>query len=228
MDLQSPAATLIAVAQEQLRDGAGELRTIAPNTTTVRIVLAVLAFLTVLGALITFTYIARGTWTMASARVLGTGLIFFVMGGLFLIFLWMWSANTRLLIGQGKVGYRNILRRNHLWHRGEIDRAIEMAVSYAWTSPANYGLYLFGLDGKRLLVLSSVAWHAQDLKDFVAAAGIQLEHRDAPVKVKDARREFPNGFSWVAQHTFIAGCSALVIAVGLAIAGAALWSAVHK
>jgi hypothetical protein len=216
------------VAQKQVQDGAGELRIIAPNTTTVRILIAVLAFLTVLGALITFAYIARGTWTMASARVLGTGLILFVMGGLFLIFLWMWSANTRLLIGQGKVGYRNIVRRDHFWYRGEIARAIEMAVSYAWTSPANYGLYVFGLDGKRLLVLSSVAWHAEDLKDFVAAAGVQLERRGAPVKVKDARREFPNGFSWVAQHTFIAGCSAMLVATGLAIAGYALWSAVHK
>jgi hypothetical protein len=214
--------------QEAVRDGTGEVRIIAPSTTTIRILMAVLAFLTVLGALITFTYVARGTWTMASARVLGTGLIFLVMGGFFLIFLWMWSANTRLLIGQGRVGYRDIFRRNRFWHRGEIDRAIEMAVSYAWTSPANYGLYLFGLDGKRLLVLSSVAWHAQDLKDFVAAADVQLERRDAPVKVKDARREFPNGFSWVAQHNFMAGCSAMVITVGLAIAGYVLWSAVHK
>jgi hypothetical protein len=66
------------------------------------------------------------------------------------------------------------------------------------------------------------------LKDFVAAAGVQLERRDAPVKVKDARREFPNGFSWVAQHTFIAGCSAMLLAIGLAIAGYVLWSAAHK
>jgi hypothetical protein len=174
------------------------------------------------------TTFARGAWTMPADRALGSGLTMFLIGGLFFVFLWLWSANVRLLIGRERVGYRNFFRRNHFWSRGELERAVDMAVSYGRTSNPQRGIYFFGPDGRRELVLSSRVWHAQDLKDFVDATGLQLDYRDAPVKAKDARREFPKAFGWAAQHNFIAGCSAMVLAVGLVVGGYALLSAVHR
>lgn len=156
--------------------------------------MAVLAVVTAVGAVITLITTTRA-WSIGTARALGTGLTLFISGGLFFAFLWFWSANVRLLIGQGAVGYRNILRRNFFWSRGEIDRAVEMAVSYGWTSQGQPAIYFFGLDGRRVLVLTSLAWHRQDLKDFVDAAGVQLDSRVAPINIRDARREFPNAFS---------------------------------
>jgi hypothetical protein len=215
--------------QEHVWDAAGEFRVIAPSTKAIRTLLAVLGSFTALGALITFTTVARGAWTVPASRAFGTGLTMLLIGGLFFVFLWLWSANVRLLIGQQRVGYRNFFRRNHFWSKGEIDRAVDMAVSYGRTSNPQRGIYFFGPDGRRELVLSSRVWHAQDLKDFVDATGLRLDYRDAPVKAKDARREFPKAFGWAAQHNFIAGCSAMVLAVGLVLGGYALLLAVfHK
>jgi hypothetical protein len=209
---------------EQVREGAGEFRVIAPSTRTTRTALVVLAFLTALGALMTLTIAARAGWSMGAARSLGTGLTFFLMGGLMFTFIWLWSANVRLLIGQGTVGYRNIFRRDCFWSRGDIDRLVDMAVHYGRTSTPQRALYLFGLDGRRLLVLSSRAWKAEDLKDFIDATGVQLDYRDAPVKVKDARSEFPRAFGWAARHVLMATGLAMVTAVGLVVGGFALLS----
>lgn len=212
--------------QEEIEHGAGEFRLIAPSTKTTRAALVLLAFCAAFGALITLTTAARGTWSMGTARALGTGLTFFLMGGLMFIFIWLWSANVRLLIGRGSVGYRNIFRRRHIWYPGEIDRVVDMAINYGRTSQPQRAFYLFGLDGKRLLVLSSRAWKAPDLKDFVDATGVQLDHRNTPVKAKDdARREFPRAFGWASQHVLMATGITMLAAVGLAVGGYALLSA---
>jgi hypothetical protein len=63
------------------------------------------------------------------------------------------------------------------------------------------------------------------LEDFVDAAGVQLERRDAPVKIKDARREFPNAFGWLNEHLLFATIVTIVAAIGLAIGAYALLSA---
>ena len=207
-----------------MADTTGEFRVIAPSTRTTRTALIVLAFLTALGALMTLTIAARAGWSMG-ARSLGAGLTLFLIGGLMFTFIWLWAANFRLLIGPGKVGYRNIFRRNCLWSRGEIDRVVDMAVHYGRTSTPQRGLYLFGLDGRRLLVLSSRAWKAEDLKDFVDATGVLLDCREVPVKVKDAGREFPKAFGWAAQHVLLATILTMVAAVALGCGGYALLSA---
>jgi hypothetical protein len=215
--------------QEQVLDGAGEFRVIAPSTRTTRTILAVLAFFTAVGAFMTLTTAARAGWTMAAARALGTGLTFFLLGILFFTFIWLWSANVRLLIGHGAVGYRNIFRRSDFWYLGQVDRVVDMAISYAGTSQPQRAIYLFGLDGKRLLVLSSRAWQAQDLKDFVDATGVQLDFREAPIKAKDARREFPKAIGWAGQHVYVTTGITMVAAVGLVVGGYALLPALaHK
>lgn len=197
--------------------GGGEFRVVAPGSRTLRFAMGLLAVLTAFSGLLTLIAAARGGPWMVSSM--------FLICGLGLVALLLWTANVRLLIGQGSVGYRNILRRNYFWSRGEIARAVEMAVSYGRTSNPQRGIYFFSLDGKRALILSSTAWQAQDLEDFVDAAGVQLERRDAPVKIKDARREFPNAFGWLNEHLLFATIVTIVAAIGLAIGAYALLSA---
>jgi hypothetical protein len=122
------------------------------------------------------------------------------------------------------VGYRNIFRKTRFWSRGEIDHVVEMSVSYWRTQSSQRGIYLFGLDGRRLLVLSSRAWRADDLKDFIEASGVPLDVRQAPVTIKDASREFPNAFGWGSQHVLLATSITMVASVALAIGGYALAS----
>src|SRR5487761_535439 len=123
-------------------DGGGEFRVVAPGSRTIKAVKVILAVLTAFGGLMALLASARGgPWTIAGARLLGTSLTMFLAGGLGFTFMWLWSANVRLLIGQGSVGYRSILRRNYFWSRGQISRAVEMAVSYGRTSNPQRGIY---------------------------------------------------------------------------------------
>jgi hypothetical protein len=205
-------------------DVAGQIWVIAPSPKTTRTILVVLAIGTLIGGLFTFEIVTTGTSRPIAVRGLATWATMFVVCGTFFIGLWLWSANVRLLIGQGRVGYRNIFRKTRLWSRGEIDHVVEMSVSYWRTQSSQRGIYLFGLDGKRLLVLSSRAWRADDLKDFIEASGVPLDVRQAPVTIKDASREFPNAFGWGSQHVLLATSITMVAAVAVAIGGYALAS----
>ncbi|HKW72047.1 MAG TPA: hypothetical protein VJQ08_04405 [Candidatus Dormibacteraeota bacterium] len=201
---------------------------IAPSSKTTRTLMAVLAAITGFGGLTTFLVASRGATGMAGSRALGSGLVMLLAGAFTFGFLWLWSANTRLLIGNGVVGYRNAVGRERMWARGEIACAIEMAINFGWwASSSNRGIYVVGLDGRRLLVLSTVAWRADDLHDFFAEAGVTVEVRLAPVKIKDAKREFPNAFGWGSTHVLLATSLTFLVAVVLVVGGYVILSSAH-
>jgi hypothetical protein len=216
----SSESRIISTMAAEESDGVGGFRVIVPSSKATRIFLLVFGSLTIIGGLITLTLGTNGVRTIEGIRLLGTGLTMLASGALFFMILWLWSVNAALLIGQGVVGYRNIFRRREFWSPGEIGRVVEMAISYGWwTSQPQRAIYLFGLDGRQLVVLTPRMWNANDLRDFIDATGIQPEVRDAPVTAKALRREFPKGFGWVAQHNLIAGCITSLAAVALVVGG---------
>ena len=162
--------------------------------------------------------------TVISSRSLAYSATFLVSGALGFAVTFAWQNNVRLLIGQGEAGYRNIFRRTRVWTRGEVSRAIEMAIAYGTTSTPRRAIYLFDGEGMRVLVLTVAAWTTQDIGDFVRALGIPLEVRDSPVRIKDVRNEFPRAFGWGAQHVMLATLITMAIAVGLAAAIFAIFS----
>lgn len=206
-------------------EAAGEFRAVAPSARTIRSLMMLLAILGAFGGLLAWLGVARGGITLVSNRALGYGLFMLLTAGLFFVGLSLWSANVRLLIGRGAVGYRTIFRRSRFWSQGEIDRIVDMAINYGRSSQPQRGFYLFDLNGKRLLVLSQRAWPEKDLADFIGATGVQIDYRGAPVLVKEISREFPNAFGWGARHVVMATVITMVAATAVAIGGYVVVSA---
>jgi hypothetical protein len=215
----------MAPMAERHWEAAGEFRAVAPSARTIRNLMLLLAVLGVFGGLITLLGLARGGIALVSNRALGYGLVLLLTAGLLFVGLSLWSANVRLLIGRGTVGYRDIFRRSRFWSHGEIDRIIDMAIIYGRSSQPQRGFYLFDLNGKRLLVLSQRAWPAKDLTDFIGATGVHVDYRDAPVPVKEISREFPNAFGWGARHVMMATVMTMAAATAFAIVGYVVVSA---
>ena len=198
---------------------------VAPSAKSIRSLMKLLAILGALGGLLTLIGVANGGMTLASNRGLGYGLVLLLTAGMFFAGLSLWSVNVRLLIGRGTVGYRNIFRRSQFWSQGEIDRIVDVAIDYGRSSRPQRGFYLFGLNGRRLLVLSQRAWRGDDLTDFIGATGAHVDYRQAPVPVKEISREFPKAFGWGSRHVVMATVIAMVVAVALAVGGYVLISA---
>jgi hypothetical protein len=203
----------------------GDLRTIAPSTRMTRTLLAMTAAVTCLGALIIVAAAADVILEPTAGGGLAAGAIVLAFGGLFFIGVWLWSANVRLLIRQGAVGYRDIFGRSRFWSRGEIGRIVDMAISYGRSLQPHRGFYFFGLNGRQLFVLSPRAWQANDLRDFIDATGVQVDYREALIPAKSIRREFPNGFGWDTEHVMMATLITMIAAVLLVIVGYMLISA---
>ena len=193
----------------------GELRVIAPGSRVIRATQIMLTVFTSLFALVTVLLLATG----AAGRGPALSAILFVVGALGLLGLWSWTANVRLLIGQGVVGYRGILGRTRIWSRGEIGRVVSMGVNYGGTPAPRPGIYFFGPDGRKLMALNPAAWRDDDLKVFVAASGVALEIRSDTIGVKEASREFPNGFGWGSRHVMLATSITMLGALVLVVVG---------
>jgi hypothetical protein len=213
---------------EQQWDAFGEVRVIAPSRKSTRIFLIVFASLTLAGGLITLATAATGVRTMPGIRLLVIGLTLFLMGILLFTILWLWSVNARLLIGRGAVGYRNVFRRSRYWSQSQIGRVVEMAISFGWwTSSPQRGIYIFGRDGRKLVVLTPRMWPARDLRDFIEATGAPVDRRDAPVSIKAINREFPKAFGWVAQHNLATSCLIVLVTVVLLVGYMLVSAAFH-
>jgi len=209
---------------DRIWGAAGEFRVVSPSTKPIRAILAILAALTAIGGVITVAAVPRGPWTIAATNARGYGLTMLIAGGFFLGFLLIWSANVRLLIGRGAVGYRDGLRRSHFCAAGEISHVVDMSIDYGWmTQTGQRALYFFGLDTRRVLVLSTFAWKANDLHDFVEATGVSVDVRARPVPIKVAGREFPRGFSWGSRHILVMSCLLMFAVIGVVIAFVALF-----
>ena len=209
---------------DQMWGAAGEFRVVSPNTKPIRAILIILAALTAIGGVITVATVPRGAWSIAATNARGYGLTMLLVGGFFFGFLLIWSANVRLFIGRAAIGYRDGFRRSHFWARGEISHVVDMSIDYGWmTQTGRRALYFFSLDGRRLLVLSTFAWKADDLRDFVEATGVSVDVRARPVRIKTASREFPRGFSWGSQHIPAMSCLLMFAVIGVVIAFVAVF-----
>jgi hypothetical protein len=212
------------------KGSADAFRAAPPSGKALRYVLIVPGSFFVLGAVLSVAALERGVAKPAAAGVaLGFGLGLILIGGFVLAWLWLWLINVRLLIGRGQVGYRNIFRQSRFWSQHEIGRVVEVAISYGRTAQPQRGIYVFGPDGRKLLVLAKRAWGARDLADFVLASGVQLDAREAPMTAKAARREFPNAFGWGSQHVMTATLITMAASVLLVLGGYFIMSATfHK
>src|SRR5260370_27713204 len=124
---------------ERHGEAAGEFRAVAPSARTIGSLMILLAVLGAFGGLITLLGVARGGTTLASNRALGYGLVLLLAAGLFFVGLSLWSANVRLLIGRGTVGYRNIFRRRRVWSPGEPAGLVDMSIIYCRSSNPQRG-----------------------------------------------------------------------------------------
>jgi hypothetical protein len=163
-------------------------RVIAPKPKLVRSLLIVAAGIALVGGLMTLWAVSIQSRSLITNRGLAYGATILLTGAFGFIFLWLWLANARLLIGQGQVGYRNILGRNRFWSAGEIARIVDMTVSYGKTSAPQHAIYLFGLDGKRLMALNPLSWEASELRDYLQAIQVPVDVRATPITAKEARR----------------------------------------
>jgi hypothetical protein len=202
----------------QPRDAFVGFRAVPPSAKTTRGLLLFVGSGAGFGALFTILALTTGIGT-AGDRILAWGLTLLMLGALGFVWIWLWSRNVRLVIGEGQVGYRNFFGRTRLWSRGEINRVVSMEVNYGKSSQAARGIYCFGVDGRRLLLLSTRAWPPDDLNDFIAATACRLELRTLAVTAKDARREFPNAFGWGSQHVMLLTSFLMLGGVVLAVAG---------
>lgn len=193
------------------------VRVVSPRVAAVRTSLVIVAVLTAVGGLRTSHELAQPHNTVISSGSLAQSATLLVVGAITLAAMGLWLANARLLVGSDQAGYRDIFRRTKLWTRGDVSRAVKMAVSYGSFSTPRPGVYLFDHQSRKVLVLSVLVWNGTDLADFVQALGVTVEVREKPVPIKAARREFPRAFGWGAQHLMLATILTMAIAVGLAI-----------
>jgi hypothetical protein len=180
------------------------------------------------GVLLILYFFADRPGTVVTAPGFSYATMMFLAGGLGFVYLWLWRTNVRLLINRDQVGYRDILGRRHFWSRGQIERAVDMAVMYTKTAQARRGVYLLAADGRRVLALNTRAWDANDVHDFIEASGAVLDYRDQPVTASEARRQFPQAFGWGSQHVTLATIITMILAVVLAIGGFVLWTAATR
>jgi hypothetical protein len=174
---------------------------------------------------------AIGVWAflvqprnLITNRGFAIGAVLFLGGVVGFVWQRLWLSNVRLVIGQGHVGYCDILGRSRFWSSGEIARIVWLTIIYRKSSVPGRALYVFGHDGKRLLTLNPLAWETRDLIDYAKAIGVRLEIRETPVTAKEARREFPKAFGWGTEHIMAATILTMLAAVGLAVGGFVLLS----
>jgi hypothetical protein len=208
------------------RSSVGQVRLIGPNPRIVLPVLTVCAILATLGGLMTLAAFSDHVYSLAAANLLMWGIGMAVFGTLFLVGLGLWSVNFRLLVGHGVAGHRDMFRRTHLWAPTEVDRVIDMTISYGHSLQPTLGIYFFGRDGRRLLALNPMAWKRNDLTAFVDAAGVIPESQ--VLTARQARREFPKALGWRTEHVYIATVAVMLLAVVLAVSGYVLVLALFR
>ena len=196
---------------------AGTFRTVAPRQKVRWPILVVCAAVSTLGGLLSVEVVARGLSGRGAATALALGLNMFVFGALLFFATLLFPVNVRLLIGPEAVGYRNVLRRTRFWPRGGIDHAVDVPLSYPMRSQPERSIFFLGQDGRQLIILSRGAWDPGDLEDFIDAAGVRIEVRDAPVPAAEIGRQFTQASGRSGPYRTIANSVAIVVAIVVAV-----------
>lgn len=179
----------------------------------------VMATLALIGAVTTPLIIALGAAGSRGGSTLGYSLVCLLGGGVGLVYLWVWPANTRLLVGSKEVGYQNLFGRRCLWSANEIARVVDVTILYRTGKrpTSQRSLLLIGLDGRCLFNLRVAGWTGDDIQAFIAATGRASEARIAPLTASEARREFPGSLAWVVAHPSWAVWMMIAIAIAAII-----------
>lgn len=152
-----------------------------------------------------------------SARTMGYGGTMFAVGGLAAIYLWMWARNSRLLVGPGLVGQRNLLGQTSTLSRSDIGRMVIASVVYSRNSAPQRVLYVLSNDGRQLMALNTKAWGDEAIGKFIEASGKTVDYRDGTISSKEFRAEFPRAVGWAAMHPTLLGSLIVLVAMGLAL-----------
>ena len=172
-----------------------------------------MAALSGLGALI----LGSSLGAHLSARTLGYGATMFGVGAFAAIFLWLWVRNSRLLVGPGVVGQRNLVGQASTLNTADIGHMLIASVVYSKNSAPQRVLYVFSHDGRKLMALNTMAWGDEAMGKFIEASGKTVEYRDGAISSKEFRAEFPHAASWAAMHPTLMGSLIVVVAMGLAL-----------
>jgi hypothetical protein len=181
---------------------ANRFRLIPPTLPLLRKTRTLLAVSTVIGAVSLLLILAFGAAGSRGGSTLGYSLVFLLGGVLGLIYLWVWPASTRLLVGVNEVGYQNMLGQRRLLAAGEIAKVVDVTILYrSGKNPTSQrSLLLIGLDGRCLFNLRAAAWTPDAIQAFIAGTGRPSEVRIAPLTAREARREFPGSLGWIVAH----------------------------
>ena len=186
---------------------------LAPQGIAARRLLPFMGGLSGLGALV----LASSLAAHLSSRSVGTGATIFAIGAFAAAFLWLWLRNSRLLVGRGVIGQRNLFGQTSTSTTADIDRMLIASVVYSKSSAPQRVLYVLSRDGKVLMALNTRAWGDDAIGKFVEASGKNVEYRDSPISAKEFRDEFPHAVNWAALHPTLMGSLIVVVALGLAL-----------
>lgn len=173
-----------------------------------------LGALVVIGLMLGFLYMAGGSSPIE-------GVVLALLGAAGLGYFFLWPANTRLLTGQGFVGYQNLFLQRTFWSTSDISRTVELTIVY-YAPKAGYQskpyLLLVGANGRCLRKIRRSAWTDDDIRAFEAATGRSAE--DVGVySSEQAGREFPGSVGWMYAHpsAALALTGAIAVAIGVLV-----------
>ena len=189
-----------------------EIQALSPNQKHVSLLMAAMATPLLFGAVALWFIFTHGPVAGWPFMALVWAVAFLVAGIGGLAGLWLYAANARLLIGVDRFGYRDLLRRSRTWSPRDVDRVVDMAIVYAGERPER-AVFLLGVHGRRLLTLHPEYWSGDAIDQLVSATKRPVDVRRDPISVKEAHREFPRAFGWVASHVFLFGTAACGAAV---------------
>ncbi|HAC45422.1 MAG TPA: hypothetical protein DCF65_05075 [Chloroflexi bacterium] len=176
----------------------------------------IFAYIMVVGAVPMVLVLASGrhlSWPSVNFT-----LSFIGIGVLGWAYLWLWHANTRLLIGRAVVGYQDLLGRRRFWPTSDIARIVQVTIAYS----SRYRAYipqslvlLMDSDGRCLCKVKVAAWTRDAVDSFTTAAGRTPEYLGL-YKPRQAAKELPGSVGLMYAHPvwWTAIFAVIVIAVG--------------
>jgi len=176
----------------------------------------VLGGLSLLGGVITVAVLSQGVHDLVDSRALEGGGAMLVVGALGAAYLLLWQRNSRLLVGAGTFGYKDILGRSHTWTATEVGNVMDVTIRYR-KGFAQEAVFVLGLDGRRIMAINPIAWRSTSVDRLVWATGRELQTRPGPISAAEFRREFPRAMSWASTHPNLIGSGLVVVAITLAI-----------
>lgn len=200
------------------------MESIAPKQSMTRQLLLLVAGLMLPGAILLALGFSFRNASPAQARPFQYGAVMLIFGLLLGLFVWLWRANFRLVVGSNQFGYRDVFGREHVYSASDVGTIVDVSIKSSSTAPRRI-IYFLRPDGRRLMILSPAAWEQGDLDRLARAAGKPIQVRGQPMTAGDFRRQFPHAISWFGAHPNLVG-TLLALALGAIVLGvliATIW-----